>query len=167
MQVVLFRHGHKDFMPPEDPSLSARGFDQAKKLATLVASHELPKPTHCWASDKIRTLQTLQDVINQTSSHSEQTKQLSIRSHQESQQQFRNRIQNFLNEIDRRAENTQHKNEIHYICTHYDWIEEAMSLINCDKDLNSYEFSSWAPAQYLIFDLYDGCWHLTKKGAVT
>ncbi len=55
-------------------------------------------------------------------------------------------------------------NEVHFICTHYDWIEEALTLINSDKNLNSFEYSGWSPAQFLVFEVSDGSWKVGQKG---
>lgn len=167
MRVVLFRHGHKDFNPFEDPFLSPRGFEQASRLAEEVANHKIPTPTHCWYSPKIRTFQTFEKVISLTKCKNEKILDLNVRSHEENSTQFRSRVQRFLNILDTKSTSAEHQNEVHYICTHYDWIEEAMTIIQCDKNLYSFEYASWAPAQFLVFEIHDQTWHLIQKGVLT
>lgn len=158
MLVVLFRHGHKEFAMDENPSLSPKGFEQAQNLAGLIVNGTLEKPTHCWYSEKKRTQQTLEKSFPGALTF--ERVELNHREGDEDQKKMRARIQKFLNDL---AHRTQAR-EVHFICTHYDWIEEAMTLIDCDLDLTSYEFSSWAPGQFLVFDLEDGLFTFVKKG---
>lgn len=151
MVILLFRHGHKAFSIDNDPALSPKGFEQALRLPQMIEDKKVPRPTHCWVSEKKRTLQTLEKAIEKHHITTYKKSELNYREAEENTAQFRNRIQKFLLELSKRAKET----EIHYVCTHYDWIEEAMSLIECDKDLNSYEYANWSPGQYLMLDLVD------------
>lgn len=162
MIVILFRHGHKEFSADENPSLSARGFEQAKNLERLVAQQILPAPTHCWYSEKIRTQQTLQACFKHTRAITYEKADLNYRTQHEDVKHFRNRVQKIINELEARSG----KNEVHYVCTHYDWIEEALTLINSDRDLNTYELSSWAPGQYVYFEVQDQTFMYIKKGVL-
>lgn len=161
MTVILFRHGHKSFAADANPPLSARGFDQAKNLEHLVEQKILPAPTHCWHSEKIRTQQTLQECFL-PGVFTFNKPELNYREHNEDAKNFRHRIQKFINEIAARTA----KNEVHFICTHVDWIEESMSIIDSDRDLNTYELSSWAPGQYVQFEIQDHIFHYVKKGVL-
>ena len=116
---------------------------------------------------KLRTFQTLEKVIQLTNCKSEKITELNVRSYSENNLQFRARVQKFLNFLDSKSIKPEHRHEVHFICTHYDWIEEAMTLIQCDKNLNSFEYASWSPAQYLVFELQDQTWHLSQKGVIT
>lgn len=158
MLVVLFRHGHKEFSMDENPKLSPKGLEQAHNLARLIADGTLPTPTHCWYSEKIRTKQTLQESLSGALTF--ERVELNYREGDEDQNKMRARIQKFLNDLTLRT----NAREVHFICTHYDWIEESMTLITCDRDLTSYEFSSWAPGQFVVFDLVDGLYTFIKKG---
>jgi broad specificity phosphatase PhoE len=163
MIILLFRHGHKVFSVDNDPPLSPKGFEQAQHLNQLIAENKIPLATHCWVSDKKRTLQTLEKAIEQHQMITHKKSDLNYREGDENTAQFRSRIQKFLRELSARAK----ESEIHYICTHYDWIEEAMTLIDCDKDLRSYEYASWSPGQYLVFDLVDqNTYKLLNKGVL-
>lgn len=56
IQVVIVRHAEKGTDDPRDPSLSAAGAERAELLARTLA---LARPTHLFASDLVRTQQTL------------------------------------------------------------------------------------------------------------
>lgn len=163
MVILLFRHGHKAFSIDNDPALSPKGFEQALRLPQMIADQKIPLATHCWVSEKKRTFQTLEKAIEQHHIITHKKSDLNYREAEENSAQFRNRIQKFLRELALRAKET----EVHYICTHYDWIEEALTLIDCDKDLNSYEYANWSPGQYLVLDLMDqNSYKLLSKGAL-
>lgn len=160
MKIVLFRHAQKGIMPFEDPELTQEGFRQAEMIYSLVQRKCLPEPTHAWVSPKIRTSQTLQPVCENFKIKIRKTELLNMCTQNESSADFRKRISNFLNQFETIA-----AQETHFLCTHYDWIEEAMTLINCDKDLNSFEFSHWAPTQYIVFEIASSIWKFVKKGS--
>lgn len=163
MVILLFRHGHKTFSIDNDPALSPKGFEQAQHLPQMIADKKIPLATHCWVSEKKRTYQTLEKAVEQHQITTYKKSDLNYREAEETSIHFRNRVQKFLRELSARAKET----EIHYVCTHYDWIEEAMTLIDCDKDLNSYEYASWAPGQYLMLDLVDqNTYKLLNKGVL-
>lgn len=162
MVIVIFRHGHKQFSADENPSLSERGFEQAKNLAQLIGSEALPVPTHCWYSPKIRTRQTLELCFKNSSIITFEKNELNTREHDETHKSFKNRIQKFFNELHARST----PNEVHFICTHYDWIEEALTMIQLGSDAHSYELSSWAPGQFALFELQDHIYHYRKKGVL-
>jgi len=172
MKFVLFRHGSKGFTPFEDPELNAQGFQQSIKLAELVKSNELPTPTHLFVSPKRRTSQTFYPMSKEFSLEMQIKEELDLRQPEESQTEFRSRIQKFLDFIaeqknltaEQKSLTAVQKNEVIFACTHYDWIEESLTLIDCDKNLNSFEFSHWAPSQFLIFEINSSDWKLLKKG---
>ncbi|AGH95872.1 histidine phosphatase family protein [Pseudobdellovibrio exovorus] len=160
MKCVLFRHAHKGIMPFEDPELSLQGFEQAARLMDEVTLSRLPIPTLLYVSPKRRTSQTLYPLSKMHHLNLQVCPELDQHSHSESLQEFRQRIQKWLDEVSA----TTDKNAVIFMCTHYDWIEEAMSLINCDRDLNTFEFSHWHPTQYVVFDIQDDLWKFVRKG---
>lgn len=164
MILILFRHGHKAMDPPENPSLSARGFEQAEQLLEMVKKNILPPPTVCLFTDKIRTEQTFKQLIDFYKPKTEIKADLYLRSHLETSAQFRARVQKLVNYYTFQAAQPENKNQVIYLCTHYDWIEEAMSVINSDKNLNSFEFASWSPAQFIEFEINDNQWIFKSKG---
>jgi phosphohistidine phosphatase SixA len=167
MILILFRHGHKSLTPFEDPDLTQRGFDQAENLVAQIESGILPTPTHCWFSEKIRTRQTLSKAIEKYHPVTKIQPDLNVRSHSESHKEFKHRIQKFLLNISAVCKAT----DVHFVCTHYDWIDDGLTLINTDKGLNSFEFSSWQPGQYLAFEIestdHNDAWKVLKKGVLT
>lgn len=160
MKFVLFRHAHKGIVPFEDPELSLQGYEQAALILDLIKKENLPKPTHLYASPKRRTAQTFYPTSKEFNLKIEVQPDLDQQNPQEANLDFRKRVQHFLKQI----ENAQLPDSVIFACTHYDWIEESMALISCDKDLNSFEFSHWSPTQHIVFELEKNHWKLLKKG---
>jgi phosphohistidine phosphatase SixA len=79
MKLLLMRHAQKGLQPFEDPGLTEEGLRQAEKIASLVQKNVLPKPTHIWASPKIRTSQTLQAVGDASKVKIQKTESLDVR----------------------------------------------------------------------------------------
>lgn len=159
MKFALFRHASKGIIPFDDPELTAQGFQQSIQILNLIKTNELPTPTHLFVSPKRRTSQTLYPASKEFSVPIQIKPELDLRQQDESPAQFRSRIENFLNSV------SQHGNEdVVFACTHYDWIEESMTLIDCDRNLNSFEFSHWAPTQFILFEISKSGWKLLKKG---
>jgi phosphohistidine phosphatase SixA len=165
MILILLRHAHKGLTPFEDPDLSTKGFEQAQILADLVATNKLPKPTQCLYSDKIRTRQTLAQVVETWAPICLRKPELNMRSHKETQSEFRGRIQKFCSQLVSQSKFS----DVCFLCTHYDWIEEVLTLINSDKDLNSFEYLNWSPGQYLVFEISKEAvapWIVMQKGVL-
>lgn len=166
MLVVLIRHAQKDFLPPEDPGLNEKGQQQAQRLFELIHKKNLPTPTELWCSTKIRTKQTLVPMAEELSLGFFIKDELNLRSYQESLKDFRFRLQKIINELTDQSKSKQEQNI--FLCTHYDVIEELMTLIPCDKDLTGFEFSHWAPSQFVIFELSDlDYWKFIKIGSAS
>ena len=166
MIFILLRHGHKSMDPPENPNLSAKGHEQAHQLLKMVQDNALPVPTVCLYSDKIRTKETLNDLIENFKPKHEIKNELNLREMNETAQQFRARVQKLVNLYTYQASQPENKNQVVYACTHYDWVEEAMTVIDSDKNLTSYEFAGWSPAQYIEFQIGDdGIWMFKSRGA--
>lgn len=162
MKFVLFRHAHKGIAPYDDPELSIQGFEQASLILDLVKTAKIPQPTHLFVSPKRRTSQTFYPISKEFILHTQILSDLDQQSAKENNGEFKKRIMNFLTFL---AE-LETPEMVIYACTHFDWIEEAMTLINSDKDLNSFEFSHWSPAQHLVFERQLDLWKLQKKGTV-
>lgn len=159
MKLVLFRHAQKGIMPFDDPELSPQGFQQSLQLTNLIKNATLPQPTQLLVSPKRRTSQTFYPTSKEFSLSLKINPDLDQRNNEESSSQFRQRVQDFLNAIEDSP--TQ---EIVFVCTHFDWIEEAMTMIECDKNLNSFEFSHWSPTQFLVFEIEKSIWKVLRKG---
>ena len=161
MKFVLFRHAHKGILPFDDPELSLPGFEQALQILNLVKSEKLPTPTRLLVSPRRRTSQTFYPLSKNLELTLEMRPELDQGLRDEGNLAFRNRVQNFLKDISAQQEST----DVVFACTHYDWIEAAMGLINCDKDLNSFEFSHWSPTQYIVFEVKAPHWFYLTKGS--
>lgn len=159
MQILIARHAHKSHFPYEDPELSPQGFAQSLALAQLVASAVLPAPTHLLVSPRKRTHQTFFPIAKQLNLPLQTFTELDQRRNEESLADFRLRIQKMLKQCENK------KNQTVFICTHYDWIEESMSLIESDKNLLSFEFSNWSPTEFALFETDDSQWKFIKKGS--
>lgn len=161
MKFLLFRHAHKGVMPFNDPELSPQGLEQAHHLLQMIQNNKLAKPTHLYVSPRKRAHQTFSAIAQNFKIKIESDANLDQRLSTESATEFRKRIQNFMNHL----ESTAKPQTVAFACSHYDWLEEAMNLINCNQNLNTFEYSHWAPTQYLEFEWDDGIWKLIGKGA--
>lgn len=160
MKFILFRHAHKGLTPFDDPELSTQGLEQSLLILDLIKNNILPTPTQLLVSPKKRTFQTFYPLSRKLSLSLEPQPELDQCNSKESRLDFKNRIAKFITKLEQNFSNEQ----IIFACTHYDWIEEAMTLINCDKDLNSFEFSHWAPTQFIEFDVKPEQWIFINKG---
>lgn len=151
MKLYLFRHAEKASHFHPNPGLSAGGSQQALKLLEKVQNSEMPRPTRLWASPKKRAQESLQPLATFMELPLESLNILDERTHDEDRGAFRARIQKFLNSLEK-AEG------VIYICSHSDWIEEALTMIPSEKDLPN-AHPHWHPLQYLALqkrdDLYD------------
>lgn len=163
MKVVLIRHAQKGITPYDNPGLTEDGLQQAESLCELAKKNQLPVPTQAWASPRMRTFQTLKPLCQSYGVQVQSTDSLDQRTSGESSSDFRKRISHFLHQFELRA--SEAPSETHFLCTHYDWIEESLTLINSDKDLNSFEFLHWSPTQYVVFKIENSVWKVLRKGS--
>ena len=150
-------------MPFDDPGLSPEGFTQSDLLPLTVQKHDLPPATALWTSEKIRTHQTFKGLASALGIKTTKRAELNLRADFETQNMFQNRVQSLIDELTLTSQKHS-ANDCIYLCTHYDWIEESMALIKCDKNLLNFEFSSWAPAQFIHFKTSETEWKFIKKG---
>lgn len=147
MKVYIFRHAQKDVDFTGDPDLTSSGHEQAEKLLNKVIKNELPTPTLLWSSPKKRTFSTFAPLANHLNikihAHADLHEQL----RGENLNQFRQRIGKVLDAA------SEQKNQIIFICTHYDWLAEMVSVVNSDLDMGHPSLASWSPAQHIGFDV--------------
>ncbi len=155
MRLVLFRHAEKQHDGTANPKLSAYGAQQALKLAQDVSVKNLPTPQVLMASPRIRTQQTLSPLAQNLGLKVSIYEPLNERLPNESVADFRRRIQELLVH----TQMDYQKNECVYLCTHYDWIEEFLTIIECNTDLTKY--SQWSSAQWLWLDKKE-LWEFVK-----
>lgn len=155
---VIFRHGEKQTQG-HDPELTARGQSQAQKILEKIKAGQLPKPSAFYVSTKKRTAQTFQPAASHLKMKSQIKAELTERVPGETPDKFRFRIQEFLVKLILFHQD----NEVLYLCTHFDWIEEFFSIIESDQDLSRY--SSFSSCQYIMFDKKE-LWHVLKSEVV-
>ncbi len=155
MQVLLFRHAKKSYEPFGDPVLTKDGLNQANALTQLISKNRLPLPTQLLVSPKTRAKQTFEKISEFLNLTLAIRDELEERKSFENSQDFRRRVQYFLNFCE-------DQNGILYLCTHHDWIEEAMNLIHSDVDLNNQKYNFWQPCQFMQFEIESSLWKLTR-----
>ncbi len=163
MDIILFRHAQKGLTPFDDPHLSPKGFKQAENIASLIEQEKLPRPTAIWVSEKIRTLQTLDKVSQLLTIKPEIKPELNLREDFETPNSFYLKVQNLIQALTLSSYNDC-ASKCLFLCTHYDWVEQAMRCIPSDTDLTSFEFSHWGPAHYVHFRIEKGLWKVRRKG---
>jgi phosphohistidine phosphatase SixA len=159
MKFVIFRHGDKQSDFHRDSPLSPQGLEQAKNIARLVQSKKLPIPNKLFASTKLRTLQTLTPLAELCRLKVQSTPLLDLRSGTETSKDFRLRVQEFL--VSFQLEPT----PCLFICTHQDWVEEFLSVIESSSDLLAQKYTNWPPGQYMYFEKSE-IWDLVEFKSV-
>lgn len=166
MKVVILRHATRSASGMGDSPLNNLGLLQAQKLARdlLSPAGPLPHPTHLWASPKLRSQQTLAPLSLTTGIALKIDPRLDERHSGESANAFVARIQDFLDDIAALEPNPE---TCVYFCTHLDWLEEVMPML--DSDMSDIEIaSSWSTAEFRIFRLEgargEQLWKLKTRG---
>lgn len=170
MMVVLIRHAQKDFLPFDDPALNEKGFQQAEELCVIAKKNILPTNTppatlELWCSDRTRTRQTLEKLAAEYKVKPEIHSELNLRETHEQGKDFRLRLEKLVTELTLKATSSAPKSI--FLCTHFDVIEELMTLIPSDTDLSQTLFMHWAPTQYMVFEIKNKTWHLIKMGTAS
>lgn len=147
MKIYLFRHAQKATDFTGDPDLTAEGHAQASKVLDKVLKNELPRPTELWVSPKKRTHSTFRPLSQHLQLPLQVQESLLEQHGDESLNEFRARIERLI------ASAQQNPESVVFLCTHYDWVVEAMSVIPSDTDLSGAEFSHWSPCQYIGFEV--------------
>ena len=159
MQILLFRHAERENTGIENPPLSARGQKQAQQIRALLEKKSLPTPNKIFVSPKIRTQQTFSPLSEYSKIELQMTPELDERQTSESSSQMTGRVRRFLSFLERQS-------GVLYVCSHLDWIEEALIAMPSSEDLLAEKYQAWAPAQFIEFDVHEGLWHLQKSGRV-
>lgn len=154
----MFRHAERDNSGDSNPDLSPRGRKQAEVLSELALKQHLPLPLRLMCSPKKRAQSTFSVLSENAKVPLSIQDALDERLPEESLPQFKSRIQTFLSEL------TLKSSSVIYICSHMDWLEEALILIPSDTDLLSPSFQTWPPGKFLHFHIEDKIWHFLKAG---
>ena len=167
MFVIMLRHATRSNHGLGDCPLSAVGFMQAELLATLMGGDgPLPVPSKIFSSPKKRALQTLEPTATSVRVVIEQDNRLDERRQSESAMEFSDRVQSFLDELSMSIDgpsSTDQDNGCVLFCTHFDWLELAVVLL--DGELSELERSgSWAAGEFRVFQIIGGTWKFVGGG---
>lgn len=146
MKIYLFRHAQKAMDFSGDPDLTAEGHAQASKVLDKVLKNELPQPTELWVSPKKRTHSTFRPLSQHFGVPLQINEGLLEQQGDESLSDFRSRIEKLF-------EGATERKGVIFLCSHYDLVVEAMTVVPSDKDLTESEFSYWGPCQYIGFEV--------------
>lgn len=164
MKLVFLRHATRSPQSPGDASLNVLGKVQAENLTRLLKPQgPLPPPTQLLASPKRRAQETLTPLSLLTQIPLLKEDVLDERKHGETLTSFESRVKGFLQNLNILADSTPETSPCLYICSHLDWLETAMVLL--DSDLNGHDLSfSWATCEFRVFRRHDGIWSLIGSG---
>lgn len=149
MIIYVFRHAQKATDFSSNPDLTEAGHRQAQELLKKVTSKQLPIPDALWTSPKIRAQNTFIPLSHHLSLDLVKHEGLYEQSPDEDLSQFRQRVRKVLESAANSGK------EVLFICSHYDWVVEAMNIIPADKDLSGDDFHHWSPCQHVGFRVLD------------
>lgn len=156
---MLFRHAERNKFIEDEPQLSPYGLKQAHYLAQQRETLNLPKPTGLWVSPRLRAQQTLTPLSKVCEIALTVKAELDERKSNEAMSDFRLRISRFIKSLSSQS-------GVIFLCSHLDWIEEAMSLFESDSDLLNQPGSHWATTQFLelSYENANEIWRKIKTG---
>jgi len=157
MKIYIFRHAQKAHDFSINPDLTEEGHGQALRLLDRVLQGDVPTPTQLWTSPRKRAQNTFRPLAQHLKKSLQLDEDLLEQKNDETLSAFRERVQNVLNHA------LQLPEEVIFICSHYDWVIEAMQLVPSDTDLGASEFSHWQPCQYVGFEVREKLFHLLES----
>jgi len=154
MKLIFLRHASRDPHPLHESGLNRVGQQQAADLAAWFSqpANEL-KPTLLLSSPRKRAQETLKPSAAKLLLEVETRVELDERQDQETGTQFTKRVQTAIENIRLFAQ----ANDVVVICTHFDWLETAMSLMP-DSDHDAEILSGFATCEKRVFEWRDGEW---------
>ena len=171
MEILIFRHAERLSSPLgfgtlqplnsefSGPPLSPRGVGQARQLAQSVSNQRLPLPKTLWCSPKLRAYQTFRSLSEAVGLPIIAVQGLDEREDNESPHDFRQRISSVLDK------SVAQQGPV-YMVSHQDWVEECLFKIPSDADLTAEKYQSWAPGQYIHFEIENKLWKLKQFGVL-
>lgn len=162
MQLYLFRHGDRNargssLLHSDEPDLSSTGRLQADHLRSWVERQTLPTPHLLWVSPRIRAQNTFKPLSDSLKIALTLQADLDERSHRENAALFRERIARAL-------ERASLQDGVVFLCSHFDWLEEALTLIPADEELIPNGLPLWSPGSFVGFDVQNEIWKVRQKG---
>lgn len=156
MIILFFRHG--DRMAGNDPTLSAIGYKQAANLPQFLEQNQISLPDVLWVSPRKRAQESFEILAREKNLPCEIRPELDERTGKESAVTFRQRVQGVINRLPHTQKNI-------FICSHMDWLEEAMTCIP-DQGKISLETFVWPVGGFIEFEIVDNLWTSTRQGQV-
>lgn len=150
MKIYFFRHAQKAMDFSGDPDLTIEGHAQASKVLDKVLKNELPRPTELWVSPKKRTHSTFRPLSQHFNIPLQTQDSLLEQQSEETLTEFRARIERLL--LSAKIS----PGAVIFLCTHYDWVAEAMAVVPSDTDLSTSDYAHWNPCQYIGFHVTEG-----------
>ncbi|PWU16102.1 MAG: hypothetical protein C5B49_10940 [Bdellovibrio sp.] len=166
MHIAFFRHAERGPSESSQSALSKSGLRQAKNLVQWVAEKpmtrtqpaRLTKPERLWTSPKRRTQETFQPLA--------QALGLRLETRSELDERGDSTILHFQRRILAALEELAETNATVFVCSHLDWLEEAMTLIPDEGSLPIASLS-WPPGSFVVFAIREGRWHSLHQGQVS
>lgn len=158
MKITLIRHSNRDISMSSDGGLNEIGKGRAEGLkARLQPEGDLPKPTQLFSSPKRRAKETMQPLSEFLKMPLQITELLDERFADESSVEFRSRVRKFIDLLPEKYKS----NEVLYLCTHADWLEEAMTVMPTDlrEEISDTVF---ACCETRTFEFNEGIWEYRK-----
>jgi broad specificity phosphatase PhoE len=159
MHLILIRHAERENTGVSNPPLNDSGRKQAANLHHHIQCGKLPTLQKLLSSPKLRATMTVQIAHEKSNIDLQILPELDERKTAESSEQFSKRVQSTLQKISLLNQNI-------LLCSHLDWIEEALIHIPCDVDLLQDKYQTWGTASYMIFSITSDLWHLEKWGRI-
>lgn len=158
MKIILLRHGNRDLSMTSDGGLNQIGKDLALSLhSRLQPNGDLFMPTHLIASPKKRAQETLTPLSKSLNFPLKTDKGLDERQLNETSTEFRVRVKKYLEILP-----TQFKmSDVVYLCTHADWLEDAMIAMPSDMPTMVAE-SGFACGEHRAFEFNGEIWKFLK-----
>ncbi|HWU44260.1 MAG TPA: hypothetical protein VN132_12505, partial [Bdellovibrio sp.] len=108
---------------------------------------ELPTPTQLWVSPRKRTHSTFRPLAEHLRLPLLGQEGLLEQMGNETLSDFRKRVRRLLENAATSAD------EVVFICSHYDWVVEALAVMPSDTDFSDAEYAHWSPAQHMGFEI--------------
>lgn len=143
MDLILLRHAEKEPFG-NDPFLSPRGQEQARRLPSELDASLLGPDTTLIASPKKRAIETLQPLAQASSAKLRILDDLDERRFHESYEGFTARVRRIVASLDETP-----PTGVTVFCSHLDWIEEFRMALPCTEDLTRAPYDHWPSLQSL------------------
>lgn len=166
--IFLFRHGDRTSRGSsglQEPDLSPTGQNQADQLRLWVERGTLPRPGALWVSPRIRAQKTFAPLAQNLGLELQIQTDLDERQSSESALVFRDRMIRGLEAAASLSGRLRSRNEgALFCCSHYDWLEEALTWIPADEDLPMQGQPLWSPGSFVGFEIENEIWKVQQKG---